>query len=215
MRTTKLTIACVVLTIAALSSAHGAEIGGPHSMSSPAVNQIFDPYQDYRIRVLIYGRVVAGVETVCWPARPDSKVESDREEKSARALHDALMARANQKGQETVVIPDARIFTRAIGCDDNSPGRWAKWEAFTLVRGVTHDPGFEQWMKGGHRGVRDVRLATYNLAGNMTESWSIHRAWVSQYSAQPVAEVGSNTTVIEQIKLENEGWEQDVLPPKK
>jgi hypothetical protein len=215
MRTTKLTIACVVLTIAVLSSAVAAEIGGPHSMSSPAVNQKFDPYQDYRIRVLIDGRVVAGVQTVCWPARPDSKVESDREEKSARALYDAFMARANQKGQETIVVPDARVLTRALGCDDNSPGLRTKWEAFTLVRGATHDPGFEQWMKGGHRGARDVRLATYNLAGSMKASWSIHRAWVSQYSAQPVPDVGSNTTVIEHIKLENEGWEQDVMPPKK
>jgi phage tail-like protein len=38
----------------------------------------------------------------------------------------------------------------------------------------------------------------------------IHRSWVSEYQALPELDAGGNAVAIEHIKIENEGWEQDL-----
>jgi len=102
-----------------------------------------------------------------------------------------------------------------------SPGR-TKYEAITLERGVTQDPGFSNWAGlvwnfGASLGSevplanfrKDIYLELYNEAGQLVLAYKIHRCWVSEYQALPAMDANFSAIAIEHIKLENEGWERD------
>jgi len=56
---------------------------------------------------------------------------------------------------------------------------------------------------------KDVILEVYNEAGQTAIAYKIYRCWVSEYQALPELDANANAIAIEQIKLENEGWEID------
>jgi len=102
-----------------------------------------------------------------------------------------------------------------------SPGR-SEFEAITLERGVTHDPGFEQWSNkvwnfGAGLGAetsladfrKDVILEVYNEAGQLAMAYKVFRCWVSEFQALPELDANANAVAIQTLKLENEGWERD------
>jgi len=96
-----------------------------------------------------------------------------------------------------------------------------KYEPITLERGVTHDPDFESWANAAQlldKGAptsslkdlrRFIRIDLLNEAGQPVLRYNVHRCWVSEYQALADMDAGSNTVLIEHIKLENEGWERD------
>ena len=92
----------------------------------------------------------------------------------------------------------------------------------TLERGVTHDPEFENWANkvwslgaglGAEGSLKDFRkdifLELYNEAGQVVLAYKIYRCWVLEYEVMPDLDANSNAVAIEQITLENEGWERD------
>ena len=102
-----------------------------------------------------------------------------------------------------------------------SPGR-TEYAPVTLERGVTHDPEFENWANkvwrfGAGLGAevslkdfrKDITLDLYNEAGQLVLSYKIYRCWVSEYQILPDLDANANAIAIEQLKLENEGWERD------
>ena len=102
-----------------------------------------------------------------------------------------------------------------------SPGR-TKYEAITLERGVTLDPGFDSWASsvrtyGAALGSdvslenfrKDLYLEQLNEAGQTVVRYKVHRCWVSEYQALPDLDAGANAVAIQHLKLENEGWERD------
>jgi phage tail-like protein len=102
-----------------------------------------------------------------------------------------------------------------------SPGR-TEYVPITLERGVTHDPEFENWANkvwsfgagpGAEVSLRDFRkdltLEVYNEAGQLVLAYKIYRCWVSEYQILPDLDANATAVAIEQIKLENEGWERD------
>jgi len=103
-----------------------------------------------------------------------------------------------------------------------SPGR-SEFEAITLERGVTHDTEFEKWANkvwnfGAGLGAetsladfrKDILLEMYNEAGQLVITYRILRCWVSEYQSVADFDANANAISIQQIKLENEGWERDV-----
>jgi len=107
-----------------------------------------------------------------------------------------------------------------------SPGR-TKYEAVTLERGVTHDPGFERWANkvwnfgaglGAEVSLKDFRkemsIEVYNEAGQKVLAYNLFRCWVSEYQSLPDLDANANAIAIQTIKLENEGWERDVSVPE-
>lgn len=97
-----------------------------------------------------------------------------------------------------------------------------EWDAITLERGVTQDPGFEQWAGevssfgstlGSEVSLADFRkdlfLDFVNEAGQKVRSYKIYRCWVSEYESVPDLDADANAVAIQHIKLENEGWERD------
>jgi len=158
----------------------------------------FDPYKNFKFRVKWDGRYVAGVSKISALKRTTEVVEH-------REGGDPSMVR-------------------------RSPGR-TKFEPITLERGMTHDTEFEKWAGkvwkfGAGLGAeasladfrKDIIIDMYNEAGQLVLSYKVYRCWVSEY-AVAIPELDANTnpvTMIEFIKLENEGWERDtsVTEPK-
>lgn len=150
----------------------------------------FDPYKNFKFRLKWDGHYVAGVSKVT----------------------------ALKRTTEVVKFRDGGDPSTSR----KSPGR-TEYDAITLERGVTHDPDFEAWAAtvwqiGATLGAevslagfrKDVILDFYNEAGQLAISYRIYRCWVSEYQALPDLDAGANAVAIEHIKLENEGWEQDL-----
>ena len=102
-----------------------------------------------------------------------------------------------------------------------SPGR-TEYEAITLERGVTHDKDFEQWANkvwnfgsglGAEVSLKDFRkdiiIEVYNEAGQLALAYKVYRCWVSEFQSQADLDANANAVLIQNIKLENEGWERD------
>lgn len=159
-------------------------------MAQFSVNaQRFDPYKNFKFRVKWDGRYVAGISKVSALKRSTEVVEH-------REGGDPSTAR-------------------------KSPGR-TKFEAITLERGVTHDTEFEKWANkvwnfgsglGAEVSLKDFRkdliIELYNESGQLAIVYKVFRAWVSEFQAVPDLDANANAVAIQQLKLENEGWERD------
>ena len=164
-------------------------------MAQFAVNpHRFDPYKNFKFRVKWDGRYVAGVSKVGSLKRSTEIVEH-------REGGDPSTSR-------------------------KSPGR-TKYEAITLERGVTHDLEFEAWAnKVWHVGTglgaevslkdfrKDMIIEVYNEAGQLALAYKIYRCWVSEFQAMPDLDANANAIAIQNLKLENEGWERDREVPE-
>ena len=149
----------------------------------------FDPYKTFKFRVKWDGRYVAGISKVSALRRTTEVVE-------------------HREGGDP-------------SSDRKSPGR-SKYEAITLERGVTHDVEFEKWANkvwnfGSGLGLevslkdfrKDIIIEVYNEAGQLAIAYKVYRCWVSEYQAMPDLDANANAIAIQNIKLENEGWERD------
>jgi phage tail-like protein len=154
----------------------------------------FDPYKNFKFRVKWDGKYVAGVSKVGSLKRTTEVVK-------------------HREGGD----PSS---TR------KSPGR-TEYEAIILERGVTHDIVFEQWANkvwnygsglGAEVSLQDFRkdliIEVYNEAGQLAIAYKVYRCWVSEYHALPDLDANANAVAIQQIKLENEGWERDYETPE-
>lgn len=149
----------------------------------------FDPYKNFKFRVKWDGKYVAGI----------SKVGSLKRTTEVVKHRDGGDPSSSRK----------------------SPGR-TEYEAITLERGVTHDREFEQWASkvwnfgGGLNSEvslkdfrKDIIIEMYNEAGQLAIAYKVYRCWVSEYQAMPDLDANANAVAIQNIKLENEGWERD------
>ena len=151
--------------------------------------QRFDPYKNFKFKVKWDGRYVAGISKVGALKRTTEVVK-------------------HREGGD----PSS---TR------KSPGR-TEYEAITLERGVTHDLEFEKWANkvwdfgtglGAEVSLKDFRkdiiIEVYNEAGQKVTAYNVFRCWVSEFQAQADLDANANAVLIQNIKLENEGWERD------
>jgi phage tail-like protein len=97
-----------------------------------------------------------------------------------------------------------------------------KYDPITLERGITQDKDFITF--ANYAQVLDHGAASTSLANLRQEvtivllneqaqpvlRYIIHRCWVSEFQAFPELDAAANTIAIEHIKMENEGWEQDL-----
>jgi phage tail-like protein len=97
-----------------------------------------------------------------------------------------------------------------------------KYDPITLERGLTEDQDFANWANSAQEldsGApttslanlrKEIRIDLLNEDGQPVWRFFVHRCWVSEYQALPDLDAGANAIAIEHIKLENEGWEQDL-----
>ncbi len=159
-------------------------------MAQFTVNPLrFDPYKNFKFRVKWDGKYVAGVSK-CSALKRTTEVVKHREGGDPSSSR-------------------------------KSPGR-TEYEAVTLERGVTHDTEFEKWANkvwnfgsglGAEVSLKDFRkdiiLEVYNEAGQLALAYKIFRCWVSEFQAQADVDANANAVLIQNLKLENEGWERD------
>ena len=151
--------------------------------------QRFDPYKNFKFRVKWDGRFVAGVSKVGALKRTTEVVE-------------------HREGGDPSTVR-------------KMPGQ-SKYDPITLERGVTHDPEFENWANkvwnfGANLGAevsladfrKDISLEVYNEAGQLAISYRIFRCWVSEFQSLPDLDASDNAVAIQNLTLENEGWERD------
>jgi phage tail-like protein len=151
--------------------------------------QRFDQYKNFKFRVKWDGKYVAGVSK-CSALKRTTEVVKHR---------DGGDPSSSRK----------------------SPGR-TEYEAITLERGVTHDKEFEQWANkvwnygaglGAEVSLKDFRkdliIEVYNEAGQLALAYKVYRCWVSEWQTQADLDANANAVLIQNIKLENEGWERD------
>ncbi len=164
-------------------------------MSLFSVNaQRFDPYKNFKFRVKWDGRYVAGISKVGALKRTTEVVK-------------------HRDGGDPSTTRKA-------------PGR-TEYDAIMLERGVTHDLDFEQWANrvwntqtalGAEVSLKDFRkdiiIEVYNESGQLVLAYKIYRCWVSEYQALPDLDANANAVAIQHIKLENEGWERDIVVPE-
>src|SRR5690349_7375197 len=149
----------------------------------------FDPYKNFKFRVKWDGRFVAGVSKV-------SALKRTTEVVRHREGGDPSSSR-------------------------KSPGR-TEYEAVTLERGVTDDVEFERWANkvwnfgnglGAEVSLKDFRkdiiIEVYNEAGQLALAYKVYRCWVSEFQAEADLDANANAVLIQNIKLESEGWERD------
>ncbi len=147
-----------------------------------------DPYPAFKYRVIWNGKIVAGVSKVSGLSR--APAEGDR------------------RGGG---IPAA---------SHPSPGQ-TDYEPITLERGVTYDRDFEAWANkvwsfvnasGQEVSLKDFRqdvvLEQFDEAGQKVMTYTIHRCWVSEYTAFPDLDGDGATVAIQSMTLQHEGWER-------
>jgi phage tail-like protein len=156
----------------------------------------FDPYKNFKFRVKWDGKYVAGVSKI------------------------SVLKRATE------------VVTHREGGDPStsrkSPGQ-TEFEAITLERGLTEDHAFEDWANlvwklGAAAGSesslnemrKDIYIELYNEAGQLVRAYTVYRCWPSSYQALPDLDANATAVALEQMVLENEGWERDtsVTEPK-
>jgi phage tail-like protein len=149
----------------------------------------FDPYKNFKFRVKWDGAYIPAISRVTGLVRTTSVVE-------------------HREGG------DPSTSRKSTGL--------TQFEPITLERGLTDDPSFEDWANlvwklGAGLGAemslnefrKDVVIELYNEAGQLVRAYNVYRCWPSEYRALPDLNANANAVAIEQIKLENEGWERD------
>ncbi len=149
-----------------------------------------DPYKNFKFRVKWDGKPVAAV----------SKVS---------ALKRSTEVVTHREGGD-------------INTQRHAPGQ-SKHEAITLERGVSFAPEFEAWASKvySHEGDgavslkdfrKDITIEVMNLQGTVVRAYTVHRCWVSEYTAMADLDANANAVLIETIVLQNEGWERIDVP---
>lgn len=149
----------------------------------------FDPYKNFKFRLRMEGRYVAGLSRVS-ALRRTTEVVSHREGGDPGALRHS----PGQTRYEPITLE--RGVTHDTAFED--------WANKVHVPGA--GPG-EQVSLADFR--RDLVLELHNEAGQIALAYRIYRAWVSEYTALADLDAQGNAVAIERIVLQNEGFERD------
>ena len=149
----------------------------------------FDPYKNFKFRVLMDGRYVAGVSKVGALKRTTKLVEH-------REGGDPSTTRKSAGRTEYEAISLERGVTH-----DEEFEKWAN-KVWNFGSGLGSEVSLKDFRK-------DLTIELYNEAGQLVLAYKVYRAWVSEYQALPDLDANANAVAIQTLKLENEGWERD------
>ncbi len=152
----------------------------------------FDPYKNFKFRVVWDGREVAGISHVSALRRTTEVVEF-------REGADPSTSRKSPGRTTYEPITLERGLTH-----DQEFERWAN-KVWSLAN--SSGQGSEVSLKDFRK---DIRIEVHNEAGQVVLAYNVFRCWVSTYQALPDLDANGAVTAIELITLENEGWVRDV-----
>ncbi len=146
----------------------------------------YDPYKNFKFRVVIDGKTVAGITKVS-PLTRSTEVIEFREGGNPSVVH-KIPGRTKY---------DPVILEEGVTHDPTFED-WAN----LVSKLQTPEMSLKNFRK-------DVLLDLYNEQGTKVMSYRIYRCWVSEYQALPELDANTPKVAIRMIKLENEGWERD------
>jgi phage tail-like protein len=149
----------------------------------------FDPYKNYKFRVKMDGRYVAGVSKVGALKRTTEVVKH-------REGGDPSSSRKSP-GQSDY---DAVMLERGV-THDTEFEKWAN-KVWNYGSGLGAETSLKDFRK-------DIILEIYNEAGQLAISYKVYRCWPSEFQAAAELDASANAVLIQTLKLENEGWERD------
>jgi phage tail-like protein len=149
----------------------------------------YDPYKNFKFRVMWDGKYVAGVSKVGGLTRT-TQVVTHREGGSPSMAH-------RSPGQTEY---NAITLERGVTHDED----FEQWANKVWTYG--NAPGQEVSLKDFRK---DIIIELYNEAGQKVLAYKVYRCWVSEYTALPELDASANAVAIQSLKLENEGWERD------
>jgi phage tail-like protein len=155
----------------------------------------FDPYKNFKFKVMWDGRYVAGVSKVGGLKRTTEVVKH-------RDGGDSSSSRKSPGRTEYEAITIERGVTH-----DQEFERWAN-KVWNFGSGL----GSEVSLKDFRKDV--IMIEVYNEAGQLAIRYKVFRCWVSEYQAQADLDANANAVLIQHLKLENEGWERDYEVPE-
>lgn len=149
-----------------------------------------NPYSNFKFRVKMDGRYVAGVSKV-------SALKRTTEVVKHREGGDFSSSRKGPGRSEYEAITLERGVTH-----DPAFEQWAN-KVWHYGAGLGSEVSLRDFRK-------DLILEVYNEAGQLVLAYKVYRCWVSEFQAQADLDANANAVLIQSIKLENEGWERDV-----
>ena len=150
----------------------------------------FDPYKNFKFRVMWDGRYVAGVSKVGALKRTTEVVKH-------RDGADPSTTRKSSGRSEYEAITLERGVTHDLEFET-----WAN-KVWNYGAGLGAESSLRDFRK-------DIIIEVYNETGQKVLAYKVFRCWVSEYQALPELDANANAVAIQTIKLENEGWERDV-----
>jgi len=172
-RAMTLTIAAFVILATGL--AHSAAFAERQSTFTPGTSQRFDPYKNFRFRLVFDGRTVAGFEEVSGLAA-DGDVVNYREGESGTG-----------PVQKITGINKATDVTlkRGVVKDDADLQAWLNGIKSPQAR-------------------KEIKLELVDEGGRVTRVYLLHRAWISKFQGPHLNGKG-NDVAIEELVLGHEG----------
>lgn len=151
--------------------------------------QRFDPYSNYKFRLLWDGRYVAGI----------SKMSALRRTTEVIRHRDGGDASSSRKSPGRTEYEDITL-ERGV-THDTEFEKWANkvWNYGSRL-------GSEVSLKDFRK---DITLEVYNESGQLAIAYKVYRCWVSEYQAIPEFDSNANAVAIQTLKLAHEGWERD------
>ncbi|WP_420456554.1 phage tail protein [Rubrivirga sp.] len=149
----------------------------------------FDPYKNFKFRVVMDGRAVAGVSKVGALKRSTKLVEH-------RDGADPSTSRKSPGRTEYDAITLERGKTHDLEFE-----QWAN-KVWGFGAGLGSEVSLADFRK-------DLIIEVFNEAGQKALAYKVYRCWVSEYQALADLDANGEAVLIESIKIENEGWERD------
>ena len=146
-----------------------------------------DPYKSFKFRVILDGKVVAGVSKVSALKRT---TETVLWRDGAFASH--FLTAPGPTGFEPIVLE------RGITHDPT----FEDWAELAYSRAGDAAMSLRNFRK-------DMRIDLLNEQGNVALSYMVYRCWVSEYQALPDLDANGTAVAIERIVLQHEGFERD------
>ena len=148
----------------------------------------FDPYKNFKFRVILDGRPVMGVSKVSALKRTTEVVK--HRDGGDNSTDRKSPGRSSYEG-----VTMERGITHDVEFE-----KWAN-----LVHSFSGDPAMDLVNY-----KKELTLEVMNERGHVVKRYFLHRCWVSEFTAMPDLDANANAVAIESIKVELEGWERDL-----
>ena len=148
----------------------------------------FDPYKNFKFRVKVDGKYVAGVSKISALKRSTIPV-THRDGSNPSISHLSPSAWAF----------DPITLERGVTHDPE----FEKWANLSFSMAGDAAMSLKDFRK-------DIILELLNEQGAVVKAFKVYRCWVSEYQVLPDLDANGNAVAIESIVLQNEGWERDL-----